>query len=118
SWLSGAGRGGLEVLVRQPDGSDVRTARVGPGAVLGEASLLTGAPRGATVRAGPAGGLVLEIGKAQYEPIVKSRPELVEDMARLMTERAITNRAQSRALDVDVECDDLRGGIRKFFFGA
>jgi CRP-like cAMP-binding protein len=110
--------GEFEVLVRQPDGADVPTARVGPGAVLGEASLLTGAPRTATVRAGPSGGVVFEIGKAQYEPVVQARAELVEDMARLMAERAVSNRAQTRAQDVEVECADVRRRIRKFFFGV
>jgi CRP-like cAMP-binding protein len=110
--------GEFEVLVRQPDGTDLLTARVGRGAVLGETSLLTGAPRSATVRAGPSGGVVFEIGKVQYEPIVHARAELVEDMARLMTERAVANRAQTRALDMEAECADLGHRIRKFFFGV
>jgi CRP-like cAMP-binding protein len=110
--------GEFEVLLRQPDGTDLLTARVGRGAVLGETSLLTGAPRSATVRAGPSGGLVFEIGKSQYEPIVQARAELVEDMARLMAERAVANRAQAQVLDIEEECADLRGRIRKFFFGV
>jgi hypothetical protein len=110
--------GEFEVLVRQPNGTDLVVARVGAGATLGEMSLLTGAPRSATVRAGCAGGVVVEIGKDQYQPLVKARPEIADDMAQLMAERAVTNRALARAGNVEVDRANLRLRIRKFFLGV
>ncbi len=110
--------GEFEVLVRQPNGKDLLVARVGAGASLGEMSFLTGAPRSATVRAAAAGGVVVEIGKDQYQPLVKARPELADDMAQLMAERAVTNRALAQAGNVDLKRDNLRLRIRKFFLGV
>jgi CRP-like cAMP-binding protein len=110
--------GEFEVLVRQPNGADILTARVGPGATLGEMSLLTGAPRSATVRASIAGGVVFEIGKDQYQPLVKARPELADDMAQLMAERSVTNRALSQEGVVEAERASLRLRIRKFLLGV
>lgn len=110
--------GEFEVLVRQPDGADRLTARVGPGATLGEMSLLTGAPRSATVRASVAGGVVFEIGKEQYQPLVKARPELADDMAQLMAERSVTNRALAQVGNVEAERANFRRRIRKFFLGV
>jgi CRP-like cAMP-binding protein len=110
--------GEFEVLVRQPDGVDLLTARVGAGATLGEMSLLTGAPRSATVRASIGGGVVLEIGKEQYQPVVRARPELVDGIAQLMAERAVSNRALARMGNVETERADLRRRIRKFFLGV
>ena len=49
-------------------------------------SLLTGAPRSATVRA-LEGALVYEIGRRQYAPILAARPELVEALERAMEAR-------------------------------
>ncbi len=110
--------GEFEVLVRQPNGKDLLVARVGGGATLGEMSLLTGAPRSATVRAAAAGGVVVEIGKDQYQPLVKARPELADDMAQLMAERAVTNRALAQAGNVDLKRTNLSLRIRKFFLGV
>lgn len=110
--------GEFEVLVRQPNGADLLTARVGPGATIGEMSLLTGAPRSATVRASVAGGVVFEVGKDQYQPLVKARPELADDMAQLMAERSVTNKALAQVSLVEAERANLRQRIRKFFLGV
>ena len=79
------GDGELEVFVRQADGVDHVIDRKRRGDVVGEMSLLTGKSRSATVRAVD-GATVYKIGKKQYAPIIRSRPELVDVLANLMEE--------------------------------
>jgi small-conductance mechanosensitive channel len=60
---------------------------VGPGEWVGEASLLTGAPRSATVIAKTA-VLLLEMDKAAFEESLQREPEVLERLADLMASRA------------------------------
>lgn len=62
-------------------------AELGPGDWLGETSLLTGAPRSATVVATTA-ALLLEMDKAAFEESLKREPEVLEQLADLMARRA------------------------------
>jgi CRP-like cAMP-binding protein len=78
--------GTVEVMLRRADGREVNLGTRPRGTVLGEMSLLTGAPRSATVRAVD-GALVYEIGERQYEPILAARPELVTALERAMEKR-------------------------------
>jgi CRP-like cAMP-binding protein len=78
--------GAVEVMLRRADGSEVNLGTRPHGTVLGEMSLLTGAPRSATVRALD-GALVYEVGRRQYEPILAARPELVDALERAMEAR-------------------------------
>lgn len=86
--------GTVEVFVRREDGTEVHLGTRPQGSVLGEMSLLTGAPRSATVRALD-GALVYEIGRQQYEPILAARPELRHALEDAMAARL---RAQDEAL--------------------
>ena len=61
-----------------------------PGAVFGEMSLLTGQPRSSTVLA-VSEAVVLEIGRAQLDPILRRRPALAEGLAAIMTARQAHN---------------------------
>ncbi|MBS1767213.1 MAG: mechanosensitive ion channel [Acidobacteria bacterium] len=62
-------------------------AEVGPGGCIGEASLLTGAPRNATVvTLTPA--LLLEVDKAAIEGSLKREPEALDRLVALMESRA------------------------------
>jgi hypothetical protein len=83
--------GVLEVMVRRQDGQDWPVDTITTGAVIGEMSLLTGEPRAATVRAVD-GATVYEIGRRQYEPVLRSRPQLLDDLASIVEQRL---RAQS-----------------------
>ncbi|HET6549218.1 MAG TPA: cyclic nucleotide-binding domain-containing protein, partial [Solirubrobacter sp.] len=78
--------GAVEVMLRRDDGTEVNLGTRPLGTVLGEMSLLTGAPRSATVRAVD-GALVYEIGRRQYEPILAARPELVDALEHAMEAR-------------------------------
>ena len=98
--------GTVEVFLRREDGTDVDLGRRSNGTVLGEMSLLTGAPRSATVRAVD-GALVYEVGRRQLEPILAARPELVDALEEAMATRL---RTQDEAL----ERYDARGLFRRW----
>lgn len=83
--------GTVEVFLRRPDGEEADLGTRPQGAVIGEMSLLTGAPRSATVRAVD-GALVYEVGRQQYEPILAARPVL-----RQALEDAMQTRLQDQA---------------------
>ncbi len=74
--------GRLEVLVRRA-GHDVVIDTMTKGDVIGEMSLLTGAPHSATVRA-LEGAVVYEIGASQHEPLM---PALEATLNAVMAER-------------------------------
>jgi CRP-like cAMP-binding protein len=90
--------GELEVLLRCDGGEDVVVDTLSKGAVVGEMSLLTGAPRTATVRALD-GAVVYEIGTRQYGPLLGDHPELLEVLADLMVERLRDRRERLNARD-------------------
>lgn len=107
--------GTVEVVLRQDNGEDVAVDTMGPGHVVGEMSLLTGAPRGATVRAVD-GAVVYEIGAESYRPLLLAHPEWVDDLAAIMEDRlarrsvVLADRAEGRA--------GLRDRIRRRFFAG
>jgi len=63
-------------------------ARLGVGQYFGETSLLTGAPRTATVTT-VTECAVIEVGKDALLPILTARPELGEELARVEAERQL-----------------------------
>jgi CRP-like cAMP-binding protein len=90
--------GDLEVVLRRDGGEDVVIDALGKGAVVGEMSLLTGAPRTATVRALD-GAVVYEIGTRQYQPLLHDHPELLDVLTDLMVERLRDRRDRLDARD-------------------
>lgn len=86
--------GQLEVLVRQINGTDLLVDVKQSGDMVGELSMLVGARRSATVRARE-GAVVYEIGKRQYEPIVRARPAIIDELV-VMMERNLANIRQHR----------------------
>ena len=83
-------RGVVRVTAQYGRPAAVELARLGPGDFFGEMSLLTGEPRSATVTAITDCDL-LEISKSGLDPILRSRPEIVEQLARSMAERRLSN---------------------------
>jgi CRP-like cAMP-binding protein len=63
-------------------------ATLGPGEIVGEMSLLTGATRSATVTATEP-VVALEIGKNALAPILASSPRLVEEFAKTLEKRQL-----------------------------
>jgi CRP-like cAMP-binding protein len=94
--------GEVEVVLRRDGGEDVVVDTMGKGAVVGEMSLLTRQPRSATVRAVD-GAVAYEIGARQYGPCLRRHPELVADLATLMTERLAERRERLDAYDAERE---------------
>jgi CRP-like cAMP-binding protein len=78
--------GELEVLRRDSDDHDHVIDRMEKGAVVGEMSLLTGAPYSATVRAVD-GAVVYEFGAPQHDPILRDHPGVVSSLQTIMDER-------------------------------
>lgn len=114
--------GEVAVRVQAEGGSLTReVARLGPGAFIGEMSLMTGAPRAATVVAvDPVRAFRLD--KPAFRRILEARPELAGDVAELLAVR----RARLDDVQEDVDADarvqriqadtmDLLGRIRDFF---
>jgi len=71
-------------------------AELGPGTWFGEASLLTGAPRNATVVASAPCELV-ELPKPAFERCLKSHPQVVDQLVDLMAARAAQQAEAPRA---------------------
>jgi CRP-like cAMP-binding protein len=92
--------GEVEVVLRRDGGEDVVVDTMGKGAVVGEMSLLTRQPRSATVRA-VEGAVAYEIGARQYGPCLRRHPELVADLATLMTDRLAERRERLDAYDAE-----------------
>jgi small-conductance mechanosensitive channel/CRP-like cAMP-binding protein len=112
--------GVLEVRIARPEGVETVVERLFPGAVFGEMSLLTGQPRSATVAAAT-GALVLELGKAELDPLLQARPELAESLTAIMAERQARNRSGPRAVEAPGAAARTREDILarvKFFFGV
>jgi small-conductance mechanosensitive channel len=113
-------RGAFDVLA-EGAGTLERIGTLGPGAVFGELSLLTGAPRSATVRATTA-ATVFEITKAEVEPLLRELPDLAEQFATILADRQLADanrRAQTAPVDFEVErqglIDRLVQGAHAFF---
>ena len=93
---------------------------IGPGAAIGEFSLLTGEPRSATVTV-KRDAVLLEIGREALAPVLERRPELVEALGRILAERRARSDALNAAPPPDAPAPDtdhedwLRHRIRAFF---
>lgn len=105
--------GAVEVMLRREDGQDWAVDTMARGAVVGEMSLLTGEPRAATIRA-ITGATAYEIGRHQYEPLLRARPQLVDELAAMLEVRLRSRGERLRAYDAERERNALRDRIRRF----
>jgi small-conductance mechanosensitive channel/CRP-like cAMP-binding protein len=87
--------GMLDVSRGDADGRVRTIGRLQPGDVFGEMSLLTGAPRSATVTAASPVTLV-EISKEHLEPIFRSQPAVITQLAEIEAARMSSNRDLAR----------------------
>ncbi len=101
--------GTLEVQVG-PAGHVV--AQLTPGSFFGEMSLLTGAPRSASVRARTS-GVLIEVSKERLQPIISRRETLAEELSRILAER---QQATIR-LTTASEAGDEHQGSSRFLSG-
>jgi small-conductance mechanosensitive channel/CRP-like cAMP-binding protein len=108
--------GRVEVTVRAEGGAATQLAVLGPGDYFGELSLMTGAPRSATVTTLEETRL-LELGKAAFRAVLAVRPELVESLGGALRRR-LAEREQAVAQQADraaPETQDMFQRIRDFF---
>jgi small-conductance mechanosensitive channel/CRP-like cAMP-binding protein len=107
--------GRVEVTVVQEGMPSVRLATLEAGDYFGEMSLMTGAPRSATVAAVVETRL-LEVGKESFRRILAAQPNLVEQLGAALQLRQ-SERAQAMAsVDRSIpESQDMFQRIREFF---
>lgn len=107
--------GRVAVTARGTAGPGPLIAELGPGEYFGEMSLLTGAPRLATVTAVAETRLV-EVCKEAFAALVAASPGLVETMGGPLRARlAERNRAVAGAAEPVAEPGDVLRMIREFF---
>ncbi|MGZ5075133.1 MAG: cyclic nucleotide-binding domain-containing protein [Methylobacter sp.] len=76
----------LDVIIADEKGTEHVVGRIEPGDYVGEMSLLTGEPRSATICARTDSALI-QVCKEHLEPILNSRPDLVETFGKNMDKR-------------------------------
>lgn len=110
--------GVLEVRVADADGAEFAAARLYPGAVFGEMSLLTGQPRSATVLAATEAA-VFELRKSDLDPLLRARPALLDTLSAIMAERQASNLAGPSRTSAPSAApptrEDLLARLRSFF---
>ena len=84
-------------MIDIPGKETEEVAKLGEGEYFGEMSLLANEPRAATVVAHTECQL-LEIDKDALKPVFDKYPELMETMARIVTERRLSNEALEQEL--------------------
>ena len=111
----------LEVRILGGDGLETPVGQIAPGHFFGEMSLLTGAPRSATV-APQVDSLVYEITRDELEPFLQRRPELARHMSEVLAERQVRNGPKLEANRQDIAdaakhslTDQLLARISSFF---
>jgi small-conductance mechanosensitive channel len=107
--------GRVEVTACDHGRPPVRLAELAAGDYFGEMSLMTGAPRVATVTATEE-TRVVELSKAVFRRTLEARPELVDDLGKALHIR-MAERAQAVAgvAPVAPEVQDIFRKIREFF---
>lgn len=110
------GEGRVEVRIRNDDGTDRLIETMGRGEVVGEMALLTGQRRAATVRS-VGETVIYEIGREQYEPLLRAHPEWLDELAALMAARLVRRRSHMAEQDRMVHTRPLLERIRRNFFG-
>ena len=84
----------LSVSIAKPDsGEEIEVAQLAPGSFVGEMSLLTGAPRSATVTP-IVDSMCYEITRAIMAPLMENRPELAQQLSDVLAERQLRNSAK------------------------
>ena len=114
--------GQASVRLSGEGGRELVAGSLNPGNTFGEMSLLTGAPRNATIVA-ESDLRLLEIGKEALEPLLREHPAVAEAMSRLMADRQLATdglfKQQQRAAEVAATRADYATGllrsIRGFF---
>ena len=84
-WLYVLAKGRVELWAERDDGRTHITS-IDAGGVFGEMSLMTGEPRRATVQAAT-DVMCLRLNKLDFERIIRQRPDIAEEMAKILSTR-------------------------------
>src|SRR5665213_3038210 len=107
--------GAARVSVLGNNGADQEVAVLAMGDVVGEMSLMTGAPRTASVTA-LTWLQALEIGKEAIAPVLEQSPELMQRFSEILAERQAALQAlANRPVVHDEEVHNILRRIRAFF---
>lgn len=120
-WLYLVLSGEARVRLRGEGGLEREVARLRPGQFFGEMSLMTGAPRRATVVAAT-DVVCYRLDKAVFQAVLRDRPELAEGVAEILARRSVDLEAVQHDLDEEARrrrvaetALDLLGRMRRFF---
>jgi small-conductance mechanosensitive channel/CRP-like cAMP-binding protein len=120
-WLYLILEGEALVTVRGEGGLERPVARLGRGNLFGEMSLMTGAPRAATVVA-TTDVECYRLDKAVFKAVLQDRPELAERAAEILARRTLGLEAAKHELDEEAKRSHLESAktdflhrIRSFF---
>jgi len=105
--------GAARVVVEKADGETQDVAVLAGGEVVGEMSLMTGAPRTATVTA-ITPMRAIEIAKPAIEDLLKTSPELLQRFSHVLAERQRELAALHNVRATETE-GDLLSKMKKFF---
>jgi small-conductance mechanosensitive channel/CRP-like cAMP-binding protein len=110
--------GAAQVSIRMPDGEVRDVAVLAGGDVVGEMSLMTGAPRAATVTSlTPV--RVLEVTKESIEPLLAEEPELLEAFGNVLATRQLGLSEVFKTVHQKQELErDILSQMRQFFSRA
>lgn len=110
--------GVLDVRIARPGGGEMPVAKLYPGAVFGEGSMLTGQPRSATILADTE-AMVFELQREDIDPVLRARPAVLEGLTAIMVERQTRNQAGLRSADAPLPAapsrEDMLARLRAFF---
>ena len=109
--------GAVSVTIDTPAGAR-EVAVSAAGDVVGEMSLMTGAPRTATVTA-LTRLRILEVDKQAIENLLKASPHLLQEFSRVLAQRQTVNAAAAnRKVDVEEVESDILAKMMSFFSRA
>jgi small-conductance mechanosensitive channel/CRP-like cAMP-binding protein len=120
NWLYLIAEGDAEVVVGV-DGKSQRVATLHGGDLFGEMGLMTGEPRSATVYA-TTEVTCYRLGKEAFEEVLRSRPEIAEQIAGILARRKVELEAVREQMGQETRGERIRTlqgallrGIRDFF---
>jgi small-conductance mechanosensitive channel len=96
------GEGLLEVFIEGPGKEMLKAGEIATGDVFGEISLLTGAPRNATVVT-VTEAIVYEIMREDIQELLGARPEVAEHLSHIAAKRQLKDEAIRQSASKDVQ---------------
>lgn len=110
-------RGEVSVTIEGRKGRAKTVAKLGPGDIVGEMSMLTGARRTATVSAVD-DVTAVDIGKVAFEGMLAQKPELIDTLGTILSRRQGELKEVAAADEPRLSAEELVGRIKSVFAGV